>query len=145
MKRKIQVLTVLFFVAIFIWPAASFGQKGIQQKEQKALKAADKFLALVDAGQYAKSYKETSSLFQHHVREKEWVSRISRTRSTFGAVASRKMAKAKYLTNFLGAPEGDYYLLVFQTSFKDKAHAIELVTTQKGAGGEWKVCGYVLR
>jgi len=145
MKRKIQILILLIFTVIFICPSSSLAQENRRQKETEALKAAQRFLSLVDAGEYGKSYSETSSLFQRQVTRQEWVSKISHVRPLFGAVISRQKKKANYLTSAPGAPDGEYVLIIFQTSFKNKDKAFEFVTTNLDTDGKWRVSGYFIR
>lgn len=132
-------------MALCTFPLSTFAQKDNNQKEIKALNAANKFLSLVDTGQYEKSYSETSSLFHAQITKQGWVSKISRARPIFGSVINRKMKKAEYLTSTPGAPDGEYFLVIFQTSFQNKAKAFEFVTTNKDIDGNWRVCGYFIR
>jgi uncharacterized protein DUF4019 len=44
-----------------------------------------------------------------------------------------------------GAPDGDYVLLQFNTTFERKAAAVETVTMVREADGVWRVVGYFVR
>lgn len=145
MNRKVHVLLGVLLAGLFLCPAGAFAQKGVSQRENQALKAAEQFLAFVDAGQYQNSYAATSTLFRSQVSQKEWVAKVAGTRPNFGAVISRQLQKAKYLTSVPGAPDGQYFVFVFRTSFKHKKRARELVTTNKDKDGRWRVSGYFIR
>jgi len=44
-----------------------------------------------------------------------------------------------------GAPDGEYVVLRFETSFENKAKAIETVTPMREKDGTWRVSGYYIK
>ena len=48
-------------------------------------------------------------------------------------------------TTLPGAPDGEYVVLQFDTSFEQKAAAVETVTTIREKDGTWHVGGYFIR
>jgi hypothetical protein len=44
-----------------------------------------------------------------------------------------------------GAPDGEYSVIQFATSFRHKAAATETVTLMKDSDGRWRVSGYYIR
>ena len=44
-----------------------------------------------------------------------------------------------------GAPDGEYVVIQFETSFENKKHAIETVTPMMDKDGTWRVSGYYIR
>jgi hypothetical protein len=44
-----------------------------------------------------------------------------------------------------GAPDGEYVVFQFDTSFERKEAALETVTTIHEADGQWRVAGYFVR
>jgi hypothetical protein len=45
----------------------------------------------------------------------------------------------------IGAPDGEYVVLKYDTVFDKKEHAVETVTPMKDADGLWRVSGYFIR
>ena len=66
-------------------------------------------------------------------------------RSPLGAVQSREVASHDYRTTLPGAPDGQYVVFQFTTSFEHKANAVETVTAMQGDEGDWRVAGYFIR
>jgi hypothetical protein len=104
---------------------------------------ADAWLAVVDKGQYAESWKEASAHFQAAITEAEWTKAVGETRGEFGAVVVRKFQSATHRTQLPGAPDGEYQVLQYQTKFAKKDAAIETLTMEWG-GKAWKVAGYFI-
>jgi Protein of unknown function (DUF4019) len=140
-KRTVWVALALSLA----WALPAIAQESTGPKEQAAIAAAEKFLALVDAGKYAESWAETSSLFKSQVSQQEWVAKISGLRPFFGAVTQRAVKSSQYLTSPPGAPDGEYVLILFQTTFVKKQHAIETVTPALDQDGKWRVSGYFIK
>ena len=44
-----------------------------------------------------------------------------------------------------GAPDGEYVVLQFDTSFANKKEAVETVTPMLDKDGKWKVSGYYIK
>ena len=51
----------------------------------------------------------------------------------------------QYAESLPGAPDGEYVVILFKTSFEGKAEAVETVTPMRDADGEWRVAGYYIR
>ncbi len=111
----------------------------------QATQAAESWLKLVDAGQYRRSYKDTSSYFKSIVDERTWAGKVGPVRKSLGAVISRKIEGAQYTTTLPGAPDGQYVVIEFDTSFKNKKSAVETVTPMLDKDGRWRVAGYFIR
>ena len=47
--------------------------------------------------------------------------------------------------SFPGAPDGEYSLLVFRSTFANKTDSRETVTLEREADGNWRVIGYFVR
>ena len=115
-----------------------------EEGRDAAVAAATAWLATVDSGAYADSWKETSSLFQGAVSQATFSAQLRGVRGPLGAVKSRKLSSATFTTSVPGAPDGKYWVLQFSTSFEKKASAVETVTPMLDHG-KWKVGGYYIR
>ena len=109
-----------------------------------ATAAAEVWLALVDDGQFEKSWQTGARILQGVVTEKDWVGLAQKKRPPLGKVISRKVEQTSSTTSLPGAPAGQYVVLQFNTKFEHKEVARETVTVALD-GGEWKVSGYYIR
>lgn len=115
------------------------------QNSEAGQKAADRWLAVVDKGDYAASYERASSLFKSAVSKDDWVQKVKAVRDPLGKVVSRKLQNAQYTTTLPGAPDGEYVVCQYQTSFENKKSAIETVVTMLDKDEQWKVSGYFIK
>ncbi|HEY5894810.1 MAG TPA: DUF4019 domain-containing protein, partial [Chthoniobacterales bacterium] len=60
-------------------------------------------------------------------------------------LVSRKLKSAKYTKTLPGAPDGEYVILQFNTTFANKKEAVETVTPMLAQDGKWKVSGYFIK
>ena len=114
-------------------------------KEAAAVSAAKKWLALVDAGEYASGWKEAAELFRNAVKPEQWEQSMQAVRKPLGKLISRKVQTKIYETSLPGAPDGEYVVIQFATSFENKKTAIETVTPMMDKDGKWRVSGYYIK
>jgi hypothetical protein len=62
-----------------------------------------------------------------------------------GDLISRNVKSARYTDSLPGAPDGEYVVIQFSTSFTNKKTAIETVTPMKDPDGKWRVSGYYIK
>ena len=74
-----------------------------------------------------------------------WVESLKSARDPLGAVERRTILSTSFTRSFPGAPEGDYAIVLFRTSFAKKEDAAETVTLEHEADGAWRVVGYLIR
>jgi len=113
-------------------------------KELAAQAAGDKWLGLLDRGEYAKAWDDCAPLFRQRVTREQWVDSLPSTRAPFGAMKSRKVEVAAYKTSLPGAPDGQYVTVRYRTSFEKKDNTEELVTLVF-EDGVWRPTGYFIR
>lgn len=110
-----------------------------------ATDAAQQWLALVDAGQYAESWNNTAGFFQEKVTKPDWEKTMASGRAPFGKLESRQFKSANYETRLPNAPAGKYFVLQYRTKFANSPALIETVTPMQDKDGRWKVSGYYIR
>ncbi len=49
------------------------------------------------------------------------------------------------MTSLPGAPDGEYVVISYETSFTNKKSAIETVTPMLDKDGKWRVSGYFIK
>ncbi len=116
-----------------------------QEKVKAAEAPAEAWLKFVDSGDYSQSWKDASSLFKAAVTEKEWEQKLKAARGPLGALISRRLISGEYATELPGAPDGEYVILRYESSFANKKQAIETVTPMLEKDGQWRVSGYFIK
>ena len=66
-------------------------------------------------------------------------------RKPLGKLILRKVQTKIYKTALPGAPDGEYVVIQFETSFENKKTAIETVTPMMDKDGKWRVSGYYIK
>ena len=138
-----RLLRSLAIVAVLT--TASAQGSNAETPEGAAEAAARAWLGLVDAGDYAKSWVTGAEYFRNSVLQAQWVTSVARVRGSLGSLKSRRLVSAKYTRSLHGAPDGEYVVIQFATSFEKRAEATETVTPMKDRDGRWRVSGYFIR
>jgi hypothetical protein len=110
-----------------------------------AMSAALAWLKLVDSCKYAQSGKQSSAVFQKSVTPEKWESMLILGRASLGKLVSRAEKSRKHTTSLHGAPDGEYYVIQFSTSFEKKEEARETVAMILESDGQWRVAGYFIQ
>ena len=114
-------------------------------KEQAAIVAAEKWLALVDAGNYADSWQTAAGSLKVAVSQEQLQQSLQAVRTPLGKTISRKLSTKTYKTSLPGAPDGAYVVIQYETSFQNKKSAIETITPMLDKDGHWRVAGYYIK
>jgi hypothetical protein len=138
MKKRSFCLLGLIFVAL--WMSACS-----QDKKVVAEGAASNWLKLVDSGNYAQSWDDTGNVLKANVARDQWQELLVRNRAPLGSLISRKLKSAEYTTQLPGAPDGQYVVLQYESSFEHKNSASETVTPALDKDGKWRVCLYTVK
>jgi hypothetical protein len=141
LKQKTVVIT-LFLAFLFLSYQSIFAD---QTKKEAALTAAENWLALVDGEKYAASWQDAAAYFKRAVSEDQWTQSMTAFRRTLGKVLSRTLASQNYTKTLPGAPDGEYMVIQYRTSFERKAASIETVTPMLDTDGVWRVSGYYIK
>ena len=113
--------------------------------EQEAQTAAEHWLALIDAGKFAEGWKTAAEYLQRATPQQQFTQSLDAVRKPLGKLVSRKLKSAKYTKTVPGAPDGEYVILQFDTSFENKKEAVETVTPMREKDGKWKISGYFIK
>jgi len=140
MIRKIAYLVTLGLIFQSINALAADSQK-----ELDALSAAEKWLAIVDGEKYEQSWKETAELFKSAVQPNQWAQSMQAVRRPLGKLISRNLKMKAYKSSLPGAPDGEYVVIQFETSFENKKSAVETITPMMDKDGVWRVSGYYIK
>jgi hypothetical protein len=139
-RKPAALLLCLVGVVLFSTPAAAD-----EAMEQKAVTAAKAWLALVDSGDYEKSWNTAAEYFQNAVAQQQWQQSLTAARKPLGKVVSRQLKSTQYTTSLPDAPDGQYVVIQYETSFEHKKSAVETITPMVNANGKWRVAGYYIK
>ena len=132
-------------VTVLLLGGAGAARAGEDEAVAQARQAALDWLALVDGGQYARSWDEAAALFRSAIAKPEWERAVKTTRAPLGALASRRFKSATFARNLPGAPDGEYVVIQYDTRFENKAAAIETITPMRDKDGRFRVSGYYIK
>jgi hypothetical protein len=107
-------------------------------------KAAEEWLALVDAGKYGDSWEHASDTFKKSISKENWEAAVKRVRGQLGKLESRAFTKSQATSNPPNAPPGDYSVVVYTANFETKKSAIEVVVLENEKN-VWHVGGYFIK
>jgi opacity protein-like surface antigen len=113
--------------------------------EAAAEKSAQAWLAEVDGGNYGASWDHAAELFRNAVTKEVWKQQLGAVRGPLGAVGKRTLRSTTFTRSLPGAPDGEYVVIQYDTSFANKTSAIETVTPMRDPDGVWRVSGYYIR
>jgi len=114
-------------------------------KTTAAIMAAENYLIMIDTGQYGQSWDISSSFFKSQVPKETWVRQISTVRPQFGNIVKRTIKSAQYVTQLPGAPDGEYVVIQYDSSYEKKKNGLETVTPMLDKDGTWRVSGYYIK
>jgi len=140
MKKFILVLMGIGIISIIGCSPSSNAEA-----ENAALKSAKAWLALVDSEKYEESWEEAAEFFKGAVPKEQWQQSMQSIRKPIGKNISRKLQSKLYLTSLPGAPDGEYVVIKFDSSFENKRHTLETVTPMLDKDGKWRISGYFMK
>jgi len=84
-------------------------------------------------------------LFKAAITQSKWDDALTAVRTPLGKVLSRKLKNATYTKTLPGAPDGEYVVIQYDTSFENKKEAVETITPMLDKDGKWRVSGYFIK
>jgi hypothetical protein len=115
-----------------------------QAEEQAAERQALGFLGFLDQGRFADSYAYTGLLIRTGLDRDTFAQKVDSARNGTGPMVSRNLIDASYTNTLPGAPEGQYVILHYSSSFANRQDAVETVTLAF-AKNYWWVSGYFIK
>ena len=140
MNKKFIFSCSFILIVAFLQPLWADSTKALNAK-----KASDAWLSMLDEGKYAESWQNTSSYFKNVIDEGQWEKTLKSVRRPLGDILSRKAISQTYTQALPGAPDGEYVVIQYKSSFRNKASAIETVTPSLEKDGVWRVSGYYIK
>ena len=114
-----------------------------QDAVKAATEATNRWLAIVDAGNLADSWRDTAAVIKLGVTETDWVVDLNAIRGKVGKTTMRELKTAQFSTTVRGAPlTGEYVTISYLTKFASAPLATETLIVSKEADGVWRIAGY---
>lgn len=101
-----------------------------------------KWLALIDAGDYGKSWDLAAKPLQSSVTRASWILGMNSARRFYGKVLARKFKDTIYAANPPGFVPGEYEIVHFKVRLANRGQATEVVSMELQSNGQWVVAGY---
>jgi len=137
---------VRFSLLVAIAWAFGFGGISAQEAAPKAAQTStEAWLSLVDKQDFGASWDVAAGLFKNSISREKWQESAKTARAPFGGMKGRTLKSATATATLPGAPDGEYVVFQFNTSFEHKAAAIETVTAIREKDGSWHVGGYFIK
>lgn len=134
--RGLSLVVALF--ALFV----SLPLKAEVDPLQAPESAAEKWVQLLDNGNYAGSWDAGSKTFQTTIPKNRWEILMEQIRKPLGEVTERKVLDHRIAQDPAGLPAGEYRVIIYQTQFSKKGSARELLTLTLGEDGVWRILTY---
>jgi hypothetical protein len=115
------------------------------EAEKAAVESARAWLELIDAGEYEQSWQEAALYVRNLVPKDDWQRSMQGARQPLGKLISRELKATHYTTSAPGAPDGEYVIIQYNSSFENKKSAVETVTPMLEQDGTWRVSGYYIK
>lgn len=119
--------------------SAAAGTAVAEQTDAAASRAAEDWLELVDAGNWAESYAATGVQFRQLNTLERWTAVSEKVRPPLGKVLTRTIVA----NEFVPAPPEGYQLVKFASTYETGTSQVESVSLQ-WEDGAWKVVGIVI-
>ena len=115
------------------------------EAERSAYEATKPWIALMDQGEYEKCWDEAAPWFRDKISSRDmWIAKAHETRDPLGNLVFRELNTTTYKTNPMGAPDGEYTIVVYSSSW-DAGSIYESVSMQRQPDGSWGVVGYFVK
>jgi CubicO group peptidase (beta-lactamase class C family) len=134
---------LLFLLGMIFVPSDWAVQAATTATAKPTSAAAAAWLALVDKGEYAKSWDAGADMFRQQITRDQWVASLKSVRQPSGSLIWRKVSSAKEMESLPGMPPGSYWVGQFDSSFTGLKSATETVILTKEKN-EWKAAGYLI-
>ena len=118
---------IVMVLAIGIFSIVGCASKSNPDAEKAAIESARVWLELIDSEKYADSWDEAAEYFKSAITKDKWQQTIQAVRNPLGKTVSRELKSQRYKTSLPGAPDGEYVVIQYKTSFEDKKDAIETI------------------
>ena len=141
MQRGAAVFLCIISISLTSCASRSTARLDKRTAENTTRALAERWLALLDAGDYEEAFEHESVRFRIAGTQKQFVRYMQGRRAPFGRVEARKFIGAAHLKKLVGMPDGIYEGVLFKSTFQNKSVAAERVILAREAE-RWQVIDY---
>ena len=138
MRRSILIL--FFSLSACAWFPQS---AALALDDSTAIESASTFLALLDRGDISAAFETTTAFHRSYWQRDRWVDSIGTLRSFYGPLINRAASKTVHKDSYPKHPDGEYIVIVFESSFSRKRQTTEIVAVTPDGDGRWRVSDYI--
>ncbi|MCK5493723.1 MAG: DUF4019 domain-containing protein, partial [Candidatus Omnitrophica bacterium] len=91
------------------------------------------------------SWEQAATYFKSAVTKEQWDHSNKLVREPLGKVIIRMLDTTNYSETLPDAPDGEYVVIQYKTSFDNKKSAVETITPMLDKDGVWRVSGYYIK
>ena len=139
--KKVTITLLLAILISFSWSAAQSTPKA----EAAAISAAKDWLSLLEDEKYGESWDEAADVFKKAIQREQWIKTIQPISEPLGKTLKRELKSSTYRTTLPSAPDGEYFVIQFETSFENNKSTTETITLALDKKGKWRVSGYYIK
>jgi len=114
-------------------------------KEAKAIESGLQWLSRCDKAEYAESWETAATYFKNAVKKEQWEQMAAAARNPLVKMVKRDVKSQKYQTTAPGAPDGEYVIIKFSTTFENKKESTETLTMMIDKDRGWRAAGYFVK
>jgi len=111
------------------------------RSKDAALKAADKYLVLLDKGKYSESWEASAEDLRRGLSRRKWIDALTKTRKPFGKPERRKLNRIEMKPGE-NPQRIDHAWVYSDVLFETGEARGELVVVYLERGKDWRVAGY---
>ncbi|MEO5764550.1 MAG: DUF4019 domain-containing protein [Casimicrobiaceae bacterium] len=137
-----EVLRSAATLAAVAWAGGSFAQGGGTSAVQAVARG---WLVLADRGDFGATWDATGKQFRNAITRERWSESAAGVRQPLGPMTQRSVLSTTFPKSVPGAPQGEYAIVLFRTSFAKRDDGRETVTLERESDGAWRVVGYVIQ
>lgn len=137
-----MTITIAAMIAVLSALEARAGSAPAPGGERDAVAAAENWVALVDGGDYAASWRGAAPSFRRSVSQEAWVEALRPVREPLGGNVSRTLSAKPYRASAPHAPDQELIVVRFTSVFRNRNSIDEIVTLARDADSRWKTTGY---
>jgi hypothetical protein len=138
--RALRALLALAAALFYAGPLAAQDPRASLVQE-----TARTWLADTDRGNAVQSWKNAGKQFRSAITVERWAESLKQVRPPLGALSQRAQLGTQFRKNIPGAPDGEYAIVLFRTTFAKKMDARETLTLEHEPDGAWRVIGYLIQ
>ena len=138
---RIRILALLLLALLV---AACVGGSE-RARETQVTEIAESWLRLLDLGNYDDAWALTAPYYKSIVSHDDFLLRVQAPRQPLGNVVTREVLRTRFSLYAKGRPDGQYFIVIFQTSFQGKRSDTFEHTLLEITPTGWRVTDYVLR